>query len=63
MKAKVARSCLTLCNPMDDSPWTLPGQSTGVGSHPLLQGIFPQGLNPGLLYHRQILYQAMREAL
>ena len=31
------------------SPWNSPGQNTGVGSGPLLQGIFPtQGLNPGL---------------
>ena len=30
---------------------------TGVGSHSFLQGIFPtQGLNPGLLLCRQILY-------
>ena len=35
-----------------------PGQNTGVGSHSLLQGIFPtQGLNPGLLHCRWILYQ------
>ena len=33
------------------------GQNTGVGSLSLLQGIFPaQGLNPGLLHYRQILY-------
>ena len=38
-------------------PWNFPGQNTGVGSHSLLQGIFPtQGLNPGLLLGRQILY-------
>ena len=37
--------------------WNSPGQNTGVGSHSLLQGIFPaQGLNPGVLYCRQILY-------
>ena len=30
---------------------------TGVGCHALLQGIFPtQGLNPGLLHSRWILY-------
>ena len=35
-----------------------PGQNTGVGSLSLLQGIFPtQGLDPGLLHGRQILYQ------
>ena len=40
------------------SPWTSPGQTTGVGSLSLLQGIFPtQGLNPGLLHGRRILYQ------
>ena len=42
---------------MDDSPWNSPGQNTGVGSHFLLQGIFPtQGSNPGLLHYRQILF-------
>ena len=40
------------------SPWNSPGQYTWVGSLSLLQGIFPaQGLNPGLPYCRQILYQ------
>ena len=40
------------------SPWNSPGQNTGVGSFPLLQGIFPtQGSNPGLPHCRQILYQ------
>ena len=41
-------------------PWTInsPGQNTGVGSLSFLQGIFPtQGLNPGLLHSRWILYQ------
>ena len=38
-------------------PWDSPGKNTGVGCHFLLQGIFPtQGLNSGLLHHRQILY-------
>ena len=43
--------------------WTVahqapPGKNTGVGCHALLQGIFPtQGLSPGLLHCRQILYQ------
>ena len=38
------------------SPWNSPGQA--VGSHSLLQGIFPtQGSNPGLPHCRQILYQ------
>ena len=40
------------------SPWNFPGQNIGVGSLSLLQGIFPtQGLNPGLLHCRWILYQ------
>ena len=39
-------------------PWDSPGRNTGVGSHFLLQGIFPaQGWNLGLLYGRQILYR------
>ena len=39
------------------SPWNSPGQNTGVGSHSLLQGIFPtQGSNPGLPHYRWILY-------
>ena len=38
-------------------PWDFPGNSTGVDCHFLLQGIFPtQGLNPGLLHCRQMLY-------
>ena len=38
-------------------PWNSPGKNTGVGSHSLLQGIFPTlGLNLCLLYCRQILY-------
>ena len=52
----VAQSCRTLRDPMDCS---LPGSSvlTGVGSHYLLQGIFPTlGSNLGLLPCRQILY-------
>ena len=37
--------------------WNSPGENTGVGSHFLLQGIFPtQELNLGLLHCRQILY-------
>ena len=57
----VTESCPTLCDPMDYSP---PGSSVHgilqarilewvVGSHSLLQGIFPiQGSNPGLLHWR-----------
>ena len=40
------------------NPWNSPGQNTGVSILSLLQRIFPtQGLNPGLLHCRQILYQ------
>ena len=59
----VTQSCLTLCDPVDCSPpgfsvhGDSPGKNTGVGGHVLLQGIFPtQGLSPGLLHCRQILY-------
>ena len=38
-------------------PWDSPAQNTGAGSSSLLQGIFPtQGLNPGLLHCKWILY-------
>ena len=44
------------------SPWNSPGQNTGLGSHSLLQGIFPnQGSNPGLPHCRWILYQLSHE--
>ena len=44
------------------SPWNSPGQNNGVGSLPLLQGIFPtQGTNPGLLHCRQIIYQLSQD--
>ena len=60
--AQPFQSCLILWDPMGCS---LPGSYVhGIlqariwsGGHFLLQGIFPdQGSNPGLLYHRQILY-------
>ena len=39
------------------NPWNSPDQNTRVGSHSLLQGIFPtQGLNPGLMHCMWILY-------
>ena len=60
----VAQWCPTLCDSMDCS---LPGSSvhgdssrknTGVGCHALFRELFPaQGLNPGLLHGRQILYR------
>ena len=59
----VAESYPTPCDPMDCGPpgssvhGDSPGKNTGVGCHVLLQGIFPaQGLNPGLLHCRWILY-------
>ena len=55
---KVSHSVVSLCNPMDCSPWNSPVQNTGVGSLSLLQGIFPtQEMNPGILHCRQIHYQ------
>ena len=62
-EVKVSQLCLILCNPMDCSPWDSPDQTTGVGSHSLLQGIFPtQGSNPGFLHCGQILYQLNHQA-
>ena len=59
----VAQLCPTLCDSLDCQPlmlfsfWEFPGKNTEVGCHFLLQGIFPiQGLNPGLLHCRKILY-------
>ena len=44
------------------SPWNSPGQSPGVGSLSVLQGIFPtQGSNPSLLHGGWILYQLSHE--
>ena len=44
-------------------PRHYPGQNTGVDCCFLLQGIFPtQGLNPGLLHCRQILYHLSHQA-
>ena len=46
------------------SLWNSPGQNAGVGSHSLLQGIFPtQGSNPGLPHCRQILYHLNQGSL
>ena len=40
------------------SPWSSPGQNTGVGSLSLLKGIFTtQGSNPGLPHFKWIFYQ------
>ena len=48
-------------NPMELTrllyPWKSSGKNTGTGNHSLLQEIFAtEGLNPGLLHCRQILY-------
>ena len=57
-KVEVTQSCPTLRPHGLYSPWTFPGQNTGMGSLSLLQGIFPtQGLNPGLPHCGWILYQ------
>ena len=58
VKVKVT-SCLTLCDPMD---YTVHGihqaRILEWVAVPFSRGIFPtQGLNPGLLHCRQILYQ------
>ena len=59
----VAKSCPTLATHGLESarflcPWNSPGKNTWVGCHFFLQGIFPtQGLNPGLLHCKQIIYR------
>ena len=55
---KVTQSCQILRPHGLYSSWNSLGQNTGVISLSLLQWIFStQGLNPGLLHCRQILYQ------
>ena len=59
---EVSESCSVMSNSLQPhglySAWNSPGQNTGVDSLSLLQGIFPtQGLKPGLLPCRRILYQ------
>ena len=45
-------------------PWDSPGKNTAVGSHSLLQGIFPtKGLILGLLHCRQFLYHLSHQDL
>ena len=70
-RKRVVKSESVSCSVMSDSlqphglqparllcPWNSPGKNTGVGCHPLLQGIFlTQGSNPGLPQCRQILYR------
>ena len=64
MLCLVTQSYTTLCDPMDFSlPGSSvlrdsPGKNTEMGCHALLQGIFPtQGLKPGLLPCKWILYR------
>ena len=47
-----AQLCPTLCRPPGSSVHgDFPGTNTGVGCHPLLQGVFPtQGSNPSFLH-------------
>ena len=57
----VVQSCATVHKPMEPTrllcPWDSPGKNTRVGSHSLLQRIFPtQGLSTGLLHCRQTCY-------
>ena len=63
MRAKSLQSCLTLCDPMNCSP---PGSSVhGIlkariqvwVAFPFIRIVPTQGLNPGLLHCRQILYR------
>ena len=62
VKVEIAQSWSTLWPHRRYSPWNSPGQSTGVGSFSLLQGIFPiEGLNPSLMHCRQILSQLSRK--
>ena len=66
----VAQLCPTLGDPVDCSPpgssvyGDSPGETTRVGCHALLQGIFPtQGWNQGLLHWRQVLYCLNHQAI
>ena len=60
MTAVLCSVLFTLCDPLPARflcPWDSPGKNTKVGSHALLQGIFPtQRSNLDLLYCRWILY-------
>ena len=63
LKPRCACACVPICSVMSDSvtlwtvptrllsPWNSPGKNTEVGSHSLLQEIFPtQGSNPCLFH-------------
>ena len=68
-KVKVAYFCPTLCDPKEPTrllcPWDSPSKNTGVGSHSLLQGIFPiQGSNlVSCIADRFFSISATKEAL
>ena len=58
----ISESCSVMSDSLQShgvySPWNSPGQNTGVGSHSVLQRIFPtQGSNPGLPHCWRVLYQ------
>ena len=53
MKVEVAQSCLTLCDPMD---YTDHGILQAESLFPSPGDLPTQGLNPGFLHSRQILY-------
>ena len=71
--SSVVQLSLTLCDPMIvafQAPLSMEFSRqeltilfhSGMGNHSVLQGIFPtQGLNPGFLHCRQILYQLSHE--
>ena len=51
-------------NPFTLCPWDSPGNNSGVGCYFLLQEIFPtQGLNPGLLHCRHMLYHLSHQGV
>ena len=65
VKVLVTQLCLTLCNPVEDSP---PGSflhviiQAGILEYSLLHEMVPtQGLNAGLLHCRQILYRLSQQ--
>ena len=52
----------SLLSPPGSCPWDSPDKNTGVDCHSLPQRIFPtQGLNPGLLHCRRILYHLSQQ--
>ena len=66
LSRSVVSQSVTLWTAAHQTPlcqWNFSGMNTGVGFHFLLQEIFPtQGLNPGLLHCRQILYSLSHQA-